>query len=263
MTKKSGEEDRTLKSGPEDKWARLRPDPRVRDAHGYRIFEMYREAYDPDFLQQANSENANGIYILHPEDPPELGYWFLKDWSHVLRCNIIDGENRSLSALQHLSKLESLSYQGNSKHEVDFSWFPDLADLSMTWHDSRNSLLQIEGLTKLALFDCKPKRLTTKPQLPSLVELGLFSANFSSVEMFSASQDLQKIRLADGRKFEDVASLGLFPKLEHIWIQGFKRLDNLSQFNDFPSLKKLIIEGYSRHVPEGVFRPDLDVRFCM
>ncbi len=250
-------------SGPEDKWARLRPDPRVRDSHGYRIFEMYRESYNPDFLRQANSERANGIYIRHPEDPPELGYWYLQDWSHVIRCRIVDYENRSLAALQHLAKLKSLSLEVESKDELQFDWFPSLTDLGMIWHEKRKNVLQVEGLDKLVLFYFKPKPLAEEPRLTRLQDLAVFSANFSSVEMFSASQDLRKIRLADCRKFEDIGSLALFPKLEDIEIQGFKRLENLSQFNNFPSLKKLRIEGYSRHVPEGVFRPDLEVRFSM
>jgi len=263
MTKNSGEEDRTLKSGPVDKWARYRTARRIRDSDGYKIFEIYKEPYDPAFLSFANDEGAVGIHILHPKDPVERGYWYLQDWSHVIRCRIVDYEKRSLAALQHLSRLTSLSLEVESKSELDFDWFPALTDLGMTWHEKRKNVLQVEGLRELALFYFKPKPLTSEPRLTNVQELGLFSANFSSVEMFRASQELRKIRLADCRKFEDIASLGLFPKLEHIWIQGFKRLDNLSQFNDFPSLKKLSIEGYSRHVPEGVFRPDLDVRFCM
>lgn len=247
----------------EDKWASYRTERRIRDSDGYKIFEIYKEPYDPAFLSFANDEGAVGIHILHPKDPVERGYWYLQDWSHVIRCRIVDYENRSLAALQHLSKLKSLSLEVESTDELPFDWFPSLTDVGMIWHEKRKNVLQVEGLDKLVLFYFKSKPLSEEPRLTGLQDLAVFSANFSSVEMFSASQDLRKIRLADCRKFEDIGSLALFPKLEDVEIQGFKRLENLSQFNNFPSLKKLRIEGYSRNVPEGVFRPDLDVRFRM
>lgn len=168
----------------------------------------------------------------------------------------------NLKRLYVLITFDDIKYQSGLLPKIDFSRFPELEDLTLSYHSKSErwgenlppiqlpeSLKVLSKLRNLSIESYKNPRLLMNTFLPSL--RGLSSLENLSLNDFNLSSGFSNSLPIKGLRLTNITNtmpidLNLFPKLENLWIKpnlGKENLYTAPKAGTLPNLVDVYIDG--------------------
>lgn len=166
--------------------------------------------------------------------------------SNTIKCLAVNDYPPSMqydySAVQTLTNLQHLSINTTDKKEIDFSAFPFLTSVALTWRPKAKSLFSCVQLQRLFLNRYTGQDLT---ELSSLKNLKFLRVNLGSVISLRGLKEittLEELMLMQTTKLEDIEDLLTLKHLKRLRIDNCKRVRNISAVKRM-NIPKLEIVG--------------------
>lgn len=166
--------------------------------------------------------------------------------SKTIKCLAVNDYPPSMqydySAIQTLANLQHLSINTTDKKEIDFSAFPFLTSVALTWRPKAKSLFSCVQLQRLFLNRYTGQDLT---ELSSLKNLKFLRVNLGSVISLRGLKEittLEELMLMQTTKLEDLEDLLTLKHLKRLRIDNCKRVRNISAVKRM-NIPKLEIVG--------------------
>lgn len=162
---------------------------------------------------------------------------FLKECDFVESISIETDDIVDFSGLKYLKKLRIFSC-GFLKQKIDFSSFPDLEWLSISYNKNVVGLSECKKLYWLYIENYKKSDLYEIQDLIHLEYLWLTNSAIESLEGIEKMVNLKRIEIDTARKLTSLKGLHEnFNKLAHLYIYNAK---NLTNYDTIHFLKHLI-----------------------
>ncbi|MBS0645224.1 MAG: hypothetical protein JSR97_01350 [Verrucomicrobia bacterium] len=165
--------------------------------------------------------------------------------SNTIKCLAVNDYPPSMqydySAVQTLTNLQHLAINTTDKKEIDFSAFPLLTSVALTWRPKAKSLFSCVQLQRLFLNRYTGQDLT---ELSSLKNLKFLRINLGSVISLRGLKEittLEELMLMQTTKLEDIEDLLTLKHLKRLRIDNCKRVRNISAVKRMNILKLEIV----------------------
>jgi hypothetical protein len=163
-----------------------------------------------------------------------------------IKCLIVNDYPPSIqfdySAIFSLINLEHLSISTTDKNEINFSVFPLLKSVSLTWRKKAKSLFKCIQLESLVLNRYTGSDLSELSQLINLKFLRINLGSVVSLNGISELTGLEELMLMQVTKLEDIEDLLKLKHLDCLTLDNCKRIKNIRAVKEM-KVRKLIIAG--------------------
>ncbi|HWI93533.1 MAG TPA: hypothetical protein VNT20_19770 [Flavisolibacter sp.] len=166
--------------------------------------------------------------------------------SKTIKCLVVNDYPPSMqydySAVQTLTNLQHLSINTTDKKEIDFSAFPFLTSVALTWRPKAKSLFGCVQLQRLFLNRYTGQNLTELSNLKNLKFLRVNLGAVTSLSGLKAITGLEELMLMQTTKLEDIEDLLTLKHLKRLRIDNCKRVKNIDAVKKM-NIPKLEIRG--------------------
>ncbi len=149
-----------------------------------------------------------------------------------IKCLIVNDYPPSMqydySAIQSLRNIIHLSINTTDRKEIDFSAFPFLKSVALTWRPKAKSLFQCVQLQRLFLNRYTGKDMSEFSQLKNLKYLRINLGSVVSLKGIGDISELDELMLMQVTKLEDIDDLLKVKHLNRLRIDNCKRIKNIS-----------------------------------
>ena len=167
---------------------------------------------------------------------------FLKENTFITSVEF-ETEIADCSALNFLHNLQSLSIHHSDK-VVDFSNFPKLENLNLTWNKSFINIDKCSHLKELTLWKYADESLQLLESFPELEELSISDSKIRNLDGIEYCKTLKSITLRRNRNLESIKSLMTRQNtLTELVIDGSKKLTDYNPVGELSNLKYLYLLG--------------------
>lgn len=146
------------------------------------------------------------------------------------------------SAVQTLTGLQHLSINTTDKKEIDFSAFPNLTSVALTWRPNAKSLFSCVQLQRLFLNRYTGQDLSEVSTLKNLKYLRVNLGSVVSLKGLEEITGLEELMLMQATKLEDIENILALKHLKRLRVDNCKRVRNISAVKKM-SIPKLEIVG--------------------
>jgi Leucine-rich repeat (LRR) protein len=146
------------------------------------------------------------------------------------------------SAIHSLQNLQHLSINTTDKKEIDFSVFPYLTSVALTWRPKAKSLFSCVQLQRLFLNRYTGQDLHEVSNLKNLKFLRVNLGSVTSLSGLNLIAGLEELMLMQTTKLEDIEDLLTLKHLKRLRIDNCKRVRNISAVKKM-NVPKLEIVG--------------------
>jgi hypothetical protein len=165
--------------------------------------------------------------------------------SQTIKCLAVNDYPPSMqydySAVQTLTNLQHLSINTTDKKEIDFSAFPLLTSVALTWRPKAKSLFQCVQLQRLFLNRYNGQDLHELSQLINLKFLRINLGSVRSLKGLEKIAGLEELMLMQVTKLEDIDDLLTLKHLKRLRIDNCKRVKNINEVKAMKILKLEIV----------------------
>jgi hypothetical protein len=196
---------------------------------------------DGDLLKEAliltDKGKADGIYLN-----------YIWNWrtdleplrnSLSIKCIVVNDYPKSMqydySAIHSLRNLEHLSVNTTDKKDINFSVFPSLKSVALTWRPKAKSLFKCVQLQRLFLNRYTGTDLTELSELKNLRFLRINLGSVVSLEGLADTVGLEELMLMQNTKLEEITAILGLKHLKRI------RIDNCKHVKNIDALRKMKI----------------------
>jgi Leucine-rich repeat (LRR) protein len=146
-----------------------------------------------------------------------------------------------LSVLKEQGKLEQLVLDTNWKPPIiDFSWFPWLKSVSLSWRRGVFKNTQLNNLDELRIWKYSNKDLTELEGFPYIKHLQLVQAKCENLEGIEKLDNLENLDVYYMSKLTDISALAL-DSLRFLAIENSKKIMGYNSIGKCHNLEKLYI----------------------
>ncbi|HYG40881.1 MAG TPA: hypothetical protein VD908_19790 [Cytophagales bacterium] len=166
---------------------------------------------------------------------------YIKNWrtdleplrnSQTIKCLTVNdyppSMNYDYSAVQTLTNLQHLSINTTDKKEIDFSAFPVLTSVALTWRPKAKSLFHCFQLQRLFLNRYNGQDLRELSQLKNLIFLRINLGSVVSLAGLEEIAGLEELMLMQVTKLEDIGAVITLKHLKRLRVDNCKRVKNIS-----------------------------------
>lgn len=139
------------------------------------------------------------------------------------------------SAVQTLTTLQHLSINTTDKKKIDFSAFPNLTSVALTWRPKAKSLFSCVQLQRLFLNRYTGQDLSGVSNLKNLKYLRVNLGSVVSLKGLEEITGLEELMLMQATKLEDIENILALKHLKRL------RFDNCKRVRDISAVKKMNI----------------------
>lgn len=224
---------------------------RERDKESGLTFETQSGQPVAVFIQSSNikkcvaymKEHTLEEVIINSEHKYKLQHLgFLKENTFITSVEI-ETDIADCSALNFLRDLKTLMIH-SSDNIVDFSNFPKLESLNLTWNRNFISINKCLHLRELTLWKYPDENLLLLEAFPDLEELSINNSQIRNLKGIEYCKKLTSITLTQNRNLETVNSLTTVHKtLTELVISGSKKLTEYTPVGELSNLKELYLLG--------------------
>lgn len=170
---------------------------------------------------------------------------FLKALDSLQSLEILDGVRDDVSPIHFLSKLKRLKLELVHKTVVDYSCFPKLEDLVITWSPGNKSFSKCISLKNICIFryNADSKNLCSFSKLINLEQLCLKGTNIREIGDLSGLRGFRKLEIGLATKLSSLGGLEKLSELIVLGIQGCRKLSNINGVTHLNKLEVLNISG--------------------
>jgi hypothetical protein len=201
----------------------------------YKIVHLTNRELLTEAIKLIDKGKANGINLN-----------YIRNWrtdleplrnSKTIKCLIVNDYPPSMeydySAIHSLKNLQHLSIHTTDKKEIDFSAFPLLTSVALTWRPKAKSLFRCEQLKRLSLNRYTGQDLK---ELSNLKNMKFLRVNLGSIISLSGLKEitgLEELLLMQTTKLEDIEDLLTLKHLKRL------RIDNCKLVRNIDAVKKI------------------------
>lgn len=167
--------------------------------------------------------------------------WFLKKVPNLLAVEIIDWNIQDVSAIHDLRSLRLLKVFTYCNTEIDFTFFPEIEDVSLEWRPKVRSLFACSGLKKLFINHYPGKSLEDFAKLCNLQYLSLKSPKIEGIGDVSELTELKLLELGNATRLSNLEGIEKLASLETLQIQTCSKIKNIEPIKSMTNLKRLFI----------------------
>jgi hypothetical protein len=165
-------------------------------------------------------------------------------------------DSRNASAIEHLSKLDSLSLAWKVDEPVNLQKLERLQDLAIFASPHLESVWKLGSLRILAVRYYRDSDLAVASRLDSVEKLSIGeSKTFASLRGINELRKLHFLGLYGNNNLLNLASISEAPSLEYVVIEGCSRLECIGDVTELPSLKYLEVRDCPRLASVDAFPP--------
>ncbi len=210
----------------------------------YKIVQLTDGELLTEAIQLIDKGSANGINLN-----------YINNWrtdlvplinSQTIKCLIINDYPPSMeydySAIHSLRNLQHLSINTTDNNEIDFTVFPFLTSVSLTWRPKAKSIFKCVQLQKLFLNRYTGQDLSKLSQLKKLVFLRINLGSVFSLKGVEEIIGLEELMLMQATKLEDIVDILKLSHLKCLRIDNCKRVKNINAVKKM-NIPKLEIVG--------------------
>ena len=192
-----------------------------------------------DYIKKHTLENV----IINSEHKYKLQHLdFLKE-NTFLKSVEIETDIADCSALNFLHDLKTLMIHKSDK-VVDFSNFPKLESLNLTWNKNFINIERCSHLKKLTLWKYTNENLLFLESFPDLEELSIYDSKIRHLTGIEHCKRLTSVTLTRNRNLESINSLTTTSKtLAKLVLEGSRKLNDYNSLSELSNLKDLYIIG--------------------
>src|SRR5690242_294794 len=183
-----------------------------------------------DAIKLIDKGKANGINLN-----------YIRNWrmdleplrnSQTIKCLVVNdyppSRQYDYSAIHSLRNLQHLSINTTDKKEIDFSVFPFLTSVTLTWRPKAKSLFNCAQLQRLFLNRYTGQDLQELSQLKHLKFLRINLGSVTSLNGLKEITELEELMLMQATKLEDIDDLLTLKHLTRLRVDNCKRVRNIS-----------------------------------
>ena len=165
---------------------------------------------------------------------------FLRENTFITRVEI-ETNIADCSALNFLHNLKTLMIHKSDK-VVDFSNFPQLESLNLTWNENFINIEQCSSLRELTLWEYPKENLQFLESFPELEELSLYDSKIHNLTGIEHCKKLSSITFRQNQYLESIDFLETTSEtLTELVIEGSKKLSNYNPIGELINLKDLYL----------------------
>jgi hypothetical protein len=210
----------------------------------YRIVHLTDGELLSDAVKLIDKGKADGINLN-----------YIKNWrtdleplrnSQTIKCLTVNDYPPSMhydySAVQTLTNLQHLSINTTDKKEIDFSVFPFLTSVALTWRAKAKSLFNCVQLQRLFLNRYSGHDLQEVSNLKNLKFLRVNLGSITSLRGLNEITGLEELMLMQTTKLGDIEDLLTMKNLKRLRVDNCKNVKNISTVKKM-NIPKLEIVG--------------------
>jgi hypothetical protein len=210
----------------------------------YKIVHLTDGELLTEAIKLIDKGKANGINVN-----------YIRNWrtdleplrnSQTIKCLIVNDYPPSMeydySAIHSLKNLQHLSIHTSDKKEIDFSSFPLLTSVAITWRPKAKSLFQCGQLQRLFLNRYTGQDLHELSPLKSLKFLRINLGSVTSLKGLEQITGLEELMLMQATKLEDIDDLLALKHIKRLRVDNCKRVKNINAVKTM-NIPKLEIVG--------------------
>jgi Leucine-rich repeat (LRR) protein len=187
---------------------------------------------------KAQGINFNFVYHFPPNIDeiklaPDIKYIQLNDYSW----------NFDYSAINLLTKMESLSIYTTDKKEINYFNFPALKSTAIYWRPKANSLFQCGNLEHLFIGKYNGLDLSKFEALKKLKWLRINTGSIRSLKGIEKLSQIDTLLLCQATKLEDISGIESLPKLQFVRIDNCRNIKNIHILKQLTGATKMDICG--------------------
>jgi len=191
------------------------------------------------YMKEHSLENV----IVNSEHKYKLQHLdFLKENTFITSVEV-ETDIADCSALNFLHDLKNLMIHHSNK-VVDFSNFPKLESLNLTWNKNFINIEKCSGLKELTIWKYPYENLQFLKAFPYLEKLEIYASKIRNINGIEHCSGLKSIILTHNRNLETINALTAMEKtLTELAIDGSKKLIDYNSIGKLINLKNLYLLG--------------------
>lgn len=167
---------------------------------------------------------------------------FLSELPPLKSAEVYHWETKDISPLYKQEQIEHIGLECQFG-KFDFTEFPKLTHLGVTWRPSAKTLFKCMNLRYLNIGRFPYEDLEELSQLSKLERLVLLSRKLARLTGLRHLLELQELDLAFCTSLHDIASLEYADKLQILELTGCKKIGDIGAMRHLSQLKRLLMEN--------------------
>lgn len=199
---------------------------------------LIKGPWNDDIVDFMMKENIKGLYLNSSEGFLCDDFSFLSKLPDLQLLNIIYSPVESLSDIEHLSQLKSLSISCHWKDKINLSGLTQLERCFISYGKGAKSIFNCHSIKYLYIDEFKLKNYEALCQLHNLEYLTIGNSSFNQTKLLPELKQLKKLVFLNCRKLNQLQGIEKLLKLEWLTIDGSRKLTSIQELE---GLKNLIV----------------------
>jgi len=200
------------------------------------------EAWEDKYNRIFNQKDVIGIRLSKSAGWKGGGLAFLGDLPPLKSVEVYDWETKDISPLYKHEQIEHIGLECQFG-KFDFTQFPKLTHLGITWRPSAKTLFDCTNLRYLNVSRFPYEDLKELSKLSNLERLVLQSRKIISLNGLNCLLNLQELDLAFCTSLKDICALEAAEKLEVLEFTSCKKIVEIDPMHHLSQLKRLLMEN--------------------
>ena len=200
---------------------------------------MIKGPWNDEILSFINQENIKGLYLNSAKGFSCDDFGFLAKLPTLELLNIIYSPVDSLSVVDKLTSLKSLSISCHWKDKIDLSALGQLERCFIGYDKGAETIFNCSTLKYLYIDGFKLKDFHAIVALSELEYLTIGNSSFNQPDLFRELKQLRKLVLLNCRKLEQLQGVESLTHLEWLTIDGSKKLSSIRELKTLDALRVL------------------------
>lgn len=151
------------------------------------------------------------------------------------------GYSYDFSYLYHLKNLKYFYFTCYTRNLIDFTMFPKLEDVAISWWPKAQSVFQCKSIKKLYITGYKGKDFKEFINLIKLEHLRIGNTPISTLSGINNLKKLNMLGLYYFSKLKDISDIESLSHLEEIEIYNCKKISDITPLSKLHNLKILFL----------------------
>tara|TARA_R110001592_G_C12984182_1_gene734436 strand:- start:51 stop:989 length:939 start_codon:yes stop_codon:yes gene_type:complete len=197
---------------------------------------LVKGAWNDGIVDLMLEQNIKGLYLNSAKGFKCDDFSFLRKLPQLELLNIIYSPVESLSEIEQLTQLKSLSISCHWEERINLSNLNNLERCFINYGKGADSIFSCSNLKYLYIDEFKLKSFDALKELENLEYLTIGNSSFNQTYLLPALKKLRKLVLLNCRKLDQIKGIDQLSKLEWLTIEGSRKLSSIQELKDLENL---------------------------
>jgi hypothetical protein len=199
--------------------------------------------WTPEMTRYCLSNGIRDVYVNIAFGWPGYDLSFVKDVPDLLSLEVLTSRVDDPAVVESLTRLRFLSLSLIITGRIDFSRFPELEEVYLTWTPKAESVFGCTSLRKIGMSRYKTEEgdLSAFCSLSNLEVLGLGVCNITRIGDLSCLTHLRKLEINRATKLASLDGIELLRGLRELHIETCRRIGRIDPIAQLENLERLLL----------------------